>query len=93
MSTRIFTTEHTLNGRATVKAFTEKTAALAYAGEVVANPDASAVTVWEYVTTEAPRAALAACFERGEWWTSRTPLGVVTQAGRFIRATGRKEGK
>jgi hypothetical protein len=85
MTTRIFAIDYTVNARAVLKTFTEKSAALAYAREVVENPDASAVSVWEYSTSLAPREALARCMEKAEWFDGRSWLGVIAKGGRFIK--------
>jgi hypothetical protein len=90
VSTRIFVVDYTVNGRAVLKTFTEKSSALAYAREVVENPDASAVSVWAYGTSLAPREALARCMERAEWFDSRDWLGVIAKGGRFIKGKERQ---
>jgi len=91
MTTKIYTTEHTLNGRAVVKAFTEKAAALGYAREVVGNPDASVVSLWEYATAQQARTCLALCFEKAEWWETRVGLGCVDKIGRFLADRSRRK--
>jgi hypothetical protein len=82
---KLFTTEHTVNGRAVVKAF--KTAMLAtdYAKQAVLNDDASAVTIWQYTTDLPALDALCCCIEKSEWWTERRAVVIVTRPN--VRST------
>lgn len=76
---RVFTAEFQQERKAVVKGFTEKTAAINWAKDRIADETIGAVSVWELRTDAPARDALAIAAEGKRWHTDIALIAVVTR--------------
>ena len=81
MTLRVFTAEFQQERKAITKGFTEKTAAVAWAKERIADESIACIALWEMSTTDAAKKALAIAAEGKPWYTLKHCFAVVTRSG------------
>jgi hypothetical protein len=81
MTTRIYSAELTQERKVTVRAFTEKTAAIRWARERVADESVSAITVWLLSASRLPRDAICIATEGKPWYDERRVVAIIARKG------------
>lgn len=76
---RVFTAEFQQERKGVVKGFTEKSQAVEWAKQRIADESISSIALWELRTTDSPRVALSVAAEGKPWFTSRDLIAVVTR--------------
>lgn len=76
---RVFTAEFQQERKAVVKGFTEKTAAVNWAKERIADETIACIALWQLTTTDNAKTALAVAAEGKPWYTARECFAVITR--------------
>ena len=76
---RIFTAEFQMERKAVVKGFTQKSAAVAWAQERIADETIASIALWQLETDQGAKDALAVAAEGKPWYTIRSCFMVVTR--------------
>jgi hypothetical protein len=76
---RVFTAEFQQERKAIVKGFTQKSEAVAWAQERIADESIASIALWELTTDMGAKNALAVAAEGKPWYTLRHCFMVVTR--------------
>jgi hypothetical protein len=81
MTTRIYTAEFSQEKKVTIKAFSAKNDAVAWARERVQQDNVSAITIWENAGSAPPRDLLVIAAEGKQWYDARRVVAIIARKG------------
>lgn len=81
MATRIYTAEFQQEKKTTVRAFSNKIAAVTWARERVQDETVSAISVWENSGSGTAHALLVVAAEGKQWYEARRLVAIIARKG------------